>query len=843
MKKYGNHRVYSEHKVELLAPAGNAEGFYGAVHAGADAVYLAGNRFGARAYAENFTEEKLLECIRYAHLMGRKIYLTVNTLLKEQEIQELYDYLCPLYEAGLDAVIVQDMGVLRLVRECFPGLHIHASTQMTLCGRDGISLLRTMGADRVVPARELSLEEIGEIKRRVSGQSGSGNRVFAESDGREPKFPEAGFMEAGSVEPRFMEPGFMEIECFIHGAMCYCYSGQCLFSSLLGGRSGNRGRCAQPCRLPYTVDTTNGQKKSGYLLSLKDMCTIDHIPELIEAGIDSLKIEGRMKKPEYAAGVTSVYRRYIDKYYELREKRGAREAAGLYRVEKEDRRILESLYIRTGVQNGYYFRRSGREMITIDNPSYNGGQAACKRQDREGRSLCENASTLSEEIYKTYVEKTRKLPVRIKAEFQEGKRGELVMECRLPDGAGTDSRSAVLVCGRAKGDVVGNAQKQPLSKESVEARLGRLGDSAFYGESMEISLGQNCFYPLGRMNQLRRDAVADLERQILAVRGYENCRQGKKPQPEIFASSEGFQKSGIREKGYVLSVRTLEQLEAVKEWIEERQDCGILRLYVDGDLLVGSGEETVSLCAGIEACLQECRIFAALPYIVRETDREYLNEIFAKTEKSRLFGGYLARSMDGLGFVLERVRHCGEPETTAFAREERKVCEKRRIACRTDAGVYVWNRMAAAELTALADGFCLPYELKEREQRELLKGFSWEKIVYGRIPLMLTANCLRKTTEGCRKSRKEASVMTLKDRYHKSFPVAVNCLQCMNIIYNSIPFSLYKELSKWKGDADLRMDFTVESASEVKQLLCAFILGQPLPEGEYTSGYERRGVE
>ena len=255
-------------KVELLAPAGNTEAFYGAIHAGADAVYLGGNRFGARAYAENFSEEELVACIRYAHLFGRKVYLTVNTLVKESEFSEIYEYLEPYYRAGLDGVIIQDMGVFSFIRENFPGMELHGSTQMTITGEYGAEFLKEQGACRVVPARELSLKEIRRIKEATG----------------------------------------MEIECFIHGAMCYCYSGQCLFSSILGGRSGNRGRCAQPCRLPYS---SKGQKEC-YPLSLKDMCTIESIPELLRAGIDSFKIEGRMKKAEYAAGVTAIYRKYID---------------------------------------------------------------------------------------------------------------------------------------------------------------------------------------------------------------------------------------------------------------------------------------------------------------------------------------------------------------------------------------------------------------------------------------------------------------------------------------------------------------------------------------------------
>ena len=248
-----------DRKIEILAPAGSYESFHAAIVAGADAVYAGGPKFGARAFAENFTEDQLLNAIDYAHLHQRKFYLTVNTLLKDYEIEQLPEYLEPLYQRGLDAVIVQDMGVLNVVRQYFPDMDIHASTQMTVTGVNGAQFLKENGAVRVVPAREISLEEVRNIKS-VTG---------------------------------------MEMECFVHGALCYCYSGQCLLSSLIGGRSGNRGQCAQPCRLPYTVD---GEK--GYLLSLKDICTLDIIPDLIEAGIDSFKIEGRMKRREYVGGVT-----------------------------------------------------------------------------------------------------------------------------------------------------------------------------------------------------------------------------------------------------------------------------------------------------------------------------------------------------------------------------------------------------------------------------------------------------------------------------------------------------------------------------------------------------------
>ena len=243
---------------EVLAPAGTYECFRAAINAGADAVYLGGSMFGARAFAGNFEEAELIKAIRTAHLYGRKVYLTVNTLLRNDELEKLVQYVKPYYEEGLDAVIVQDYGVFAVLREAFPGLDLHASTQMTITGKYGAQLLNDMGAARVVPARELSAKEIRDIYDNVD----------------------------------------VEIESFVHGALCYCYSGQCLLSSMIGGRSGNRGRCAQPCRLTYSA---NGISEK-YLLSPKDMCTIEAVPDILDAGVYSLKIEGRMKTARMGAG-------------------------------------------------------------------------------------------------------------------------------------------------------------------------------------------------------------------------------------------------------------------------------------------------------------------------------------------------------------------------------------------------------------------------------------------------------------------------------------------------------------------------------------------------------------
>ena len=303
--------------VELLAPAGSAAGLRAVISAGCDACYIGGSKFGARAYAENPGEEELCDLIDYAHIRGVKVYLTVNTLLKEEELSELPEYIRPYYERGLDAVLVQDFGVLRTVRSFFPDLPLHASTQMTVTGPQSASFLAEQGISRVVPAREMTLDELREIHEK-SG---------------------------------------LEVEAFIHGALCVCYSGQCLLSSQLGGRSGNRGRCAQPCRLRYESKDGEGQRVKGDLLSPKDLCLLDRLPDLIESGVSSLKIEGRMKQPEYAAGVVSVYRKYLDLYFE-KGRQG-------YTAKEADRKILLTLFNRDGFTDGYLNRHNGPEMMAF----------------------------------------------------------------------------------------------------------------------------------------------------------------------------------------------------------------------------------------------------------------------------------------------------------------------------------------------------------------------------------------------------------------------------------------------------------------------------------------------
>lgn len=782
-----------ENKVELLSPAGNYEAFLGALHAGADAVYLSGKKFGARAYADNFTTEELCRALHYAHLYGRKIYLTVNTLIKETEFDELYDYLSPLYEAGLDGIIVQDLGVFSYVKKQFPELALHISTQMTITGIEGADFLKKLGADRIVPARELSLQEILQIKRHVD----------------------------------------VEMECFIHGSMCYSYSGQCLFSSVLGGRSGNRGRCAQPCRLPYQVvfDEDGCEKKANhnnndcYPISLKDMCTIEYLPDLVDSGIDSFKIEGRMKKPEYAAAVTGLYRKYIDLY---REK-----GRSGYKVEGEDLEILRKLYIRCEIQNGYYERRNGREMITLQDPSYQ-----------------ESDETLLKRIRKNCIFEEQKFSVTLSGCFAAG---EPAAVCLAGEGV------SVKICGH----IVEPAVKKPMSREEVLRQLRKTGNTHvnivnIAGESAsaeeelstekkllaeeELSakddfvVEEGIFVPVGQLNELRRNAVMAWEKKRISELGCipERSRVEKIPEeiagegiisPDRCRNKESL--SGKSGASLHASVCTIEQLEALA-------DSACERIYLDSELFLAERNQIVRIMEKT----QDKQWFLALPYMMRTPELAFLENL-TKEQLPPQITGILVRNLEELAWFIRNTKE-----------------QERTLDIVTDAGFYCFNSHALAFLEKFSKECTMPYELNSGECRQLLqkykkstdmgeKAFPVSIIVYGTIPMMVSANCLLKTTGHCKADGK-SHLVYLKDRYQNSFPVWCHCINCHNVIYNTLPLSLHhyrKELKKLKANA-WRLDFLPESGVTARKIVDYYAgLHAEFPIERHTAGHYKRGVE
>lgn len=533
---------------ELLAPAGSLEILKGVIESGADAVYVGGSMFGARAYANNFTEEELLEAIDFAHLRGVKVYLTVNTLIKNSEFSKLYDYLLPYYKRGLDAVIVQDIGVVKAIHEYFPSMEIHTSTQMTVTGADGVRFLSQFGVTRVVMAREVSLAEM----KRIHEETG------------------------------------MELEAFVHGALCYSYSGQCLFSSILGGRSGNRGRCAQPCRLPYTVEG----KKDEYILSLKDMCGIKALDKLHDAGVYSLKIEGRMKQLEYACGVVKYYRSYID------SKKPVSDA---------DYDRIKALGNRCGFTDRYYFDHNGSDMVTYVKPNF-----------------VSNAAEPSPE--------KRKLSIEGELVLREGEPGSLTVK-----------RGDVTY--KASIEPVSAALKAPLDKKAAIDRINKTGDTDFEFSHIKAQIGENVFVPNGALNKLRRDAISGLCDKLLKKYYRNDARYADMSRltalPEHVVKSDAAHDEAINDYTTICSCMTRAQLDTLIGY-----ECFDV-FYLDFDMY--DRKTLIQQFADYVKCLtkRNKKVYLMLPTIFRADSSDYFVSIAKELDKVS-FEGFVVKNYEEL---------------------------------------------------------------------------------------------------------------------------------------------------------------------------------------------------
>lgn len=801
-------------RVEILAPAGSMECLKAAIAAGADAVYTGGALFGARAYAHNLTEEELLEAIDYVHLHGRRLYLTVNTLIKDREMEkQMYDYLLPYYRQGLDAVIVQDIGLFRFIRKHFPDLPIHASTQMTLTGVDGAKFLEKEGAQRIVTSRELSMAEVKKI--------------------------------ADETE--------LEIESFVHGALCYCYSGQCLFSSFIGGRSGNRGQCAQPCRLLYR---TPEAKRPQYLLSLKDICTLELIPEMIESGIYSFKIEGRMKKPEYAAAVAFQYRKYADLYLKYYEECPAEEdpaayAMKKYRVREEDLQMLLDLYNRGGFHTGYYHTQNGREMISLNRPNH-AGVPAVKVLAKKGRNVTAKALTdlYPQDIIELPMRKGREkadnytckdavrkgmnvqIPVFADTPF---KRDEIWMRTRNSTLIDTlreefvNGKIKERICGTFRlypqekatltvkcrdaeitvaGEKAQEALSQPMSRERIEKQLRKTGNTEFEFSFLKAEIGEKVFLPMQSLNELRREALETLEKVICE----KYRRSGEVKDPEEDKTELSMEEEVL--SGWTASVRTAEQMEVILE--EE----AIGRIYVDCTMFprIWEKDSYVEWITKVHAAGKE--IYLVMPYIFRERTRKQYEAAY-----NRIFGagwdGILIANYESFAFLKEHGytgRIMTDYNLYEFNQESRKF----------------WKEKGVFEFTA-------PVELTERELQDL-RVKDGEVIVYGYLPMMISAGCIQKTTRGC---LKKSGQTTITDRYRNPFVVKNECDYCYNILYNYVPLYLGDRMEEVYqiGPGRIRLMFTTERQQEVRQILSAYFEGKELPEGTYTRGHWKRGIK
>ncbi|MBQ8815113.1 MAG: U32 family peptidase [Lachnospiraceae bacterium] len=746
-------------KIELLAPAGSYESMRAAFNAGADAVYIGGRQFGARAYADNTTDDELLSAIDYAHLQGKQLYLTVNTLVKESELEGLYRWMKPLYEAGLDAAIVQDMGVFSLFRREFPLLDIHASTQMTVTGPDGAKLLKELGAVRVVPARELTVSEL---------------KALYDATG-------------------------MEVEAFIHGALCYGYSGQCLLSSLIGGRSGNRGRCAQACRLPFTAYRDNdilNRRDESYLISLKDLCGLDMLPAMLDAGVYSLKIEGRMKSPQYTAGVASVYRKYVDRYLE-------RGSEG-YRVDETDRRVLIDLFDRGGTTDGYLRGKTGRQMLTL--------------KEKPDRKIVNEV--LFKRIEQDYLGDADPTAVSGSARLILGEPASLTV--RHPNG------TEVTV----EGAMVEPAMRQPITADSAKKQLNKMGGSGYIWAGLEIITDEKGFLPVQELNRLRREGIQALTKSLLA--GYRR----------ELSDDEGRKKGAVEDSFSSICEKQTDKKAEKKESNLEGGSVPDLYVYLEDPGLLSPlleqgkadgyylaletfGNDSRVLTQAVSRIKHAGKkAFLAVPTVFQRRTRDFLLSL-KQTIIEAEPDGLLVRTLDSLAFCKAQ-----------FAE----------ILLIADVSLYTYNHLAEQMISQLGTvRRVLPVELNFRELESVITGKD-EVIVYGRLPVMYSANCIRKSTGGC---SHQPETLWLKDRKNKRFPVKNHCSVCFNTIYNSSPLHLLdcREEVMRLAPTGIRLLFTTEDEKTAMQLVQAYHAVYKLhqnidyPMDDFTRGHYRRGIE
>ena len=812
-------------EIEILAPAGSFETLKAAINGGCDAVYVGGAMFGARAYANNFQEEELVEAIRYVHLHGKQIFLTVNTLLKDKEIEEqLLNYLRRPYEEGIDAVIVQDVGTMNFIHTHFPDLPIHASTQMTLTMAEGADLFKEYGITRLVTSRELNLEEIKHIRNTTN----------------------------------------LEIESFVHGALCYSYSGQCLMSSMLGGRSGNRGRCAQTCRMQYELKEegkTISDKSNAYLLSPKDMCTLEIIPELVESGIDSFKIEGRMKRPEYSSYVAHLYRKYVDLYSTL----GAQKYDEYIKKHKkefdEDVKNIMDIYNRGNFSTGYYTCHNSKSMMSTSRPNHNGvlvgvvekiqgNQAVIQlKEDVNAQDLLEIRGD-NEQSYEYTLKDGAKKGQRIKSNFKRGyqfKKGDQVYRTKNEQLLNAIAERFIKVNKKvpmsgfffakeneplsltltvrnhsvtAFGEIAQAAQNQAATVEKLEKQLRKTNATAFEFSELHMEVIGDLFIPVSHLNELRRQAIAMLEEEIATF--YRRSGVVEKTEDDMAVEEKFVRRNDERteEMGLVVVVSNEEQLQTAVSM--EEVNAVYYRM------------NEIGLTQGFELARRMVNhkkpFYLVMPHVFRKKTYEAFKKELDNLDPALVdyVDGFLVRSYEELYFV-----------------EHEKLEDKHIIL---DYSMYTMNAWAQNfyEKRGLHH-FTTPLELNLGELKQTSQKDS-DFIVYGHVPLMTSANCVVKNAIGCTHKTKKYE---LKDRYNKNFIVLNYCKYCYNVIYNADPISLLshkKEILSLQP-RNIRLDFTVENKDTMAKVIASY--HQEFMEGKttglqiksFTKGHFKRGVE
>lgn len=763
-------------KAELLAPVGKMENAIAAIENGADALFVGGKGFNARQAADNFTEDELEEIVKYATLRGVRVYVTVNILIKEEERAALYDYLKYLEAIGVHAIIIQDLGIAHMVKKYFPNLRLHASTQMSAHSIEDVRFLQSLGFKRVVLAREMQLKEIEEIVSTCD----------------------------------------IEIETFVHGALCYSYSGQCLMSSLIGGRSGNRGRCAQPCRMRYNLkEEGKVLDRESYLLSLKDICSLEFLPELLAVGVHSLKVEGRMKSPEYVASVIGTYRKYLDKI----------EKGEKYEVDPTDLDRVKGIFNRGGFSKGYYYQRGNRKMLTDNSPRHIGlkvgevtsfiaktGMATIQltkdlhpgdgleiiRLGKEsvGTGITKDCAAgsmikchfdhyvavgsevyltknhqLLKEMQQTYKRPMRKMPI------------QMAIKAKLYGPVEVTLTSGIKSVTYA-GGMIEPAGNNPVTKEQAQKQLTKLGSTSFVADDVQIQWPTDGYIGISELNAIRREAVTLLEQALLEKK----VDEAPMKYPDVKLASEGT-------SGWAVHVTTMAQLEVVLNYPQ------VDTIYWEWQYNQEAAKEALARCkAKGVAC------YLALPSIMKEKMYKMHEADLAMWQQTNL-AGFLVRNMGqcyalkdfGKTMIMDYNLNVANSETVAF-----------------------WVEQGASRVT-------LSPELSKAELQGIVG--PKEKIVYGYLPVMTSSQCVLRGTASCQKDAKNKHHFELEDRKGMTWQVQTDCKACMMQILSYEPLAL-KRGELVAQDYKWRIQLTQEDAAATKMVLRSYLeVGHPAVSG------------
>lgn len=784
-------------KIELLSPVGDFECLVAAVQNGADAVYFGADKFNARINGINFSNEELKKAITYAKLRNVKTYLTLNILIKNDEFKEAIELVEYAYECGIDALIVQDLGLARFIIKNYPDLEVHASTQMTVHNVEGVKELKKLGFKRVVLSRELNLDEIKDIYNQTKE----------------------------------------DLEVFVHGALCISYSGQCLMSSIIGQRSGNRGKCAGTCRLPYELINKKENKivDKGYLLSSKDVCTLDILPELLETGVMSLKIEGRMKTPEYVGVVTSIYRKYIDLAL----------SKDKYIVDENDKKELMQVFNRGGFSTGYLKGKLGKNMMYTKRPnhigivlgtviSYNSNKGYVKIKLKENMELGDSirineSSCKSSELMKNNnnikTAKTGEIVTigRIKGNIKasdivyktvsvslENKINQTLTKdvrkrkvfCKVEIETGKEAKIDILdlqtqISSNVIGNIVEKGQTQVANEERIKAQINKMGGTVFELESIVVNLSKDAYISIKELNELRRKALEELEQKLLQ-KIYRDKKNVK------------LEKFNLEEKEHS-EVSTAVLLNTINPNYNYKALREIDRIYLPiSELILAKNLNK------IEEITNNLETYIYLPNIIRDEHRKI---IYGKIEE-------LLKKYKIQGFVISNLSQIKE-------------LQKYNLSLIGNYTLNVFNNETAKELENLKiSTITISPELNEEEIRSIKTNMKKEFIVYGRLPLMTSEYCTIGTFKNCAGTCTKGEY-TLKDRMNFEFPIKTNRINCNTTIYNSkITSIMWKNLNL----DSIRIDILDETIEEINKIVEIHKQNKRLEGQNYTNGNLKKNI-